>query len=65
MSYITENQIDQAIELIINTRDFCGDEMLAIIDFCQDIISSAFYFLECKSTKAIGLGLYLRIFYKK
>lgn len=36
MSYITENQINQAIELIINTRDFCGDEKLAIIDFCQD-----------------------------
>ena len=36
MSYISEIQINQAIELILNTRDFCGDEMLAIIDFCQD-----------------------------
>ena len=36
MSYITQNQISQAVDLIINTREFCGDEMLAICDFCAD-----------------------------
>jgi len=36
MAYISENQINQAIDLIINTRDFCGNEMEAIQDFCQD-----------------------------
>lgn len=36
MTYITENQINDAVELIINTRDFCGNEKLAIKDFCAD-----------------------------
>ncbi len=36
MSYIPENVINQAIDLIINTRDFCGNEMEAIQDFCAD-----------------------------
>ena len=36
MSYITENQINDAVELILNTRDFCGDEKRAVYDFCQD-----------------------------
>jgi len=36
MSYITQNQISQAVDLIINTREFCGDEMLAICDYCAD-----------------------------
>ena len=36
MSYLPENVINQAIDLIINTRDFCGDEMQAIQDFCAD-----------------------------
>ena len=34
--FISENQISDAVELILNTRDFCGDEMLAICDFCAD-----------------------------
>lgn len=28
--------IDNAVELIINTRDFCGNEMEAIQDYCAD-----------------------------
>ena len=36
MTYITENQINDAVELIINTRDFCGNEQMAIQDFCAD-----------------------------
>ena len=32
----TENQINDAVELIINTRDFCGNEMEAIQDYCAD-----------------------------
>ena len=36
MSYIAENVINQAVDLIINTRDFCGNEMQAIQDFCAD-----------------------------
>jgi hypothetical protein len=37
--YISENTINQAIELIINTMDFCGtkdDKMRVIQDFCAD-----------------------------
>jgi hypothetical protein len=36
MSYLSENVINQAVDLIINTRDFCGNEMQAIQDFCAD-----------------------------
>jgi hypothetical protein len=32
----TENQLNDAVELIINTRDFCGNEMEAIKDYCAD-----------------------------
>jgi hypothetical protein len=32
----TENQLNDAVELIINTRDFCGNEMEAIQDYCAD-----------------------------
>jgi hypothetical protein len=28
--------INEAIEIIINTRDFCGNEMQAIHEFCAD-----------------------------
>ena len=31
-----ENHINNAVELIINTRDFCGNEMEAIQDYCAD-----------------------------
>lgn len=34
--YIKENIIQNAIDLIINTRDFCGDEKQAIRDYCHD-----------------------------
>jgi len=34
--YISENTINNAVDLIINTRDFCGDEKQAIKDFCHD-----------------------------
>lgn len=36
MTYISDNIINNAIDLIINTRDFCGDEKQAIKDFCAD-----------------------------
>lgn len=36
MSFISENIISYAVDLIINTRDFCGNEKLAIKDFCKD-----------------------------
>jgi hypothetical protein len=36
MSYISNAIIDNAVDLIINTRDFCGDEKRAIKDFCAD-----------------------------
>jgi hypothetical protein len=36
MSYISNAIIDNAVDLIINTRDFCGDEKRAIKDFCSD-----------------------------
>jgi hypothetical protein len=36
MSYIPNTTIDNAVDLIINTRDFCGDEKRAIKDFCSD-----------------------------
>ena len=36
MSYISDSIIDNAIELIINTRDFCGNEKQAIKDYCAD-----------------------------
>ena len=36
MSYIPNTTIDNAVDLIINTRDFCGDEKLAVKDFCSD-----------------------------
>ena len=34
--YIKENIIQNAIDLIINTRDFCGNEKQAIRDYCHD-----------------------------
>jgi hypothetical protein len=36
MAYISESIIEHAIDIIINTRDFCGDEKQAIKDFCHD-----------------------------
>lgn len=33
---MTENQLNAAVDLILNTRDFCGDEKQAIRDFCAD-----------------------------
>jgi len=36
MRAITEQNILEATDLIINTRDFCGDEMAAICDYCAD-----------------------------
>ena len=36
MAFINEKTIAQAVDLIINTRDFCGNEMQAIQDFCAD-----------------------------
>jgi hypothetical protein len=36
MSYIPNAIIDNAVDLIINTRDFCGDEKQAVKDFCAD-----------------------------
>jgi hypothetical protein len=32
----TENQLTDAVTLIINTRDFCGNEIEAIQDYCAD-----------------------------
>jgi hypothetical protein len=34
--YISNQIIENAIELILNTRDFCGDEKEAIRDYCHD-----------------------------
>jgi hypothetical protein len=36
MAYISDSVIENAIELIINTRDFCGNEKQAIKDYCAD-----------------------------
>lgn len=36
MSYISNAVIDNAVDLIINTRDFCGDEKHAVRDYCAD-----------------------------
>lgn len=33
---MNEYHISNAVELIINTRDFCGNEMEAIQDYCSD-----------------------------
>jgi hypothetical protein len=34
MAYISDAVISNAVDLIINTRDFCGDEKRAVKDFC-------------------------------
>ena len=36
MSFISNQFIDHAIDIIINTRDFCGDEKQAVRDLCAD-----------------------------
>lgn len=36
MTYISESIIDNAVDLIINTRDFCGNEKQAVRDYCAD-----------------------------
>lgn len=36
MAYISESIIDNAVDLIINTRDFCGNEKQAVRDYCAD-----------------------------
>ena len=33
---INQDHIINAVELIINTRDFCGNDMEAIQDYCAD-----------------------------
>lgn len=34
---IPESVIDGAVDVIINTRDFCGDEREAVRDYCADL----------------------------
>jgi hypothetical protein len=34
---ISESVIDGAVDVIINTRDFCGDEREAVRDYCADL----------------------------
>ena len=34
--FIPESAIQNAIDLIINTRDFCGDEKQAVRDYCHN-----------------------------
>lgn len=36
MTYISESIIDSAVDVIINTRDFCGNEKQAVRDYCAD-----------------------------
>jgi hypothetical protein len=36
MAYISDAVISSAVDLIINTRDFCGDEKQAVKDFCAE-----------------------------
>ena len=36
MTYIADAVIDHAVDVIINTRDFCGDERQAVRDLCAD-----------------------------
>jgi hypothetical protein len=36
MAFISEAVISNAVDLIINTRDFCGNEKQAVKDFCAD-----------------------------
>jgi len=36
MAYISDAVISNAVDLIINTRDFCGDEKQAVKDFCAE-----------------------------
>jgi hypothetical protein len=36
MSYISNAVISNAVDLIINTRDFCGNEKQAVKDFCAE-----------------------------
>ena len=33
---IPESVIDGAVDVIINTRDFCGDEREAVREYCAD-----------------------------
>ena len=33
---MTEAHVSNAVQLIINTRDFCGNEMEAVQDYCAD-----------------------------
>jgi hypothetical protein len=36
MAYISDAVISNAVDLIINTRDFCGNEKQAVKDFCAE-----------------------------
>jgi hypothetical protein len=36
MAFISDAVISNAVDLIINTRDFCGNEKQAVKDFCAD-----------------------------
>lgn len=34
--HILQIHIDEAVTLILNTREFCGDEAGAVCDYCAD-----------------------------
>jgi hypothetical protein len=36
MAFISDAVISNAVDLIINTRDFCGNEKQAVKDFCAE-----------------------------
>ena len=36
MAFISDAIISNAVDLIINTRDFCGNEKQAVKDFCAE-----------------------------
>lgn len=49
----TEAQVSDATNLILNTRDFCGNEAAAIADYCADEnISDWFGLFELAQTRA-------------
>ena len=34
--YLSDEIIDKAIDVILNTREFCGNEIRAVRDYCAD-----------------------------
>lgn len=36
MTTLTQDQLEHAAEVLIRTRDFCGDEREAFIEWCAD-----------------------------